>query len=190
MTRASITLAVIIACGPTYAGAQGLADVARAEQARRQTVEKSTAKTAKVYTNSSLKADTSLPMAATAPATTDPAKPGAAPANESKTPAAADKADTSASRDRAFWSARIGEARKALDRSRMFAEALQSRINALTADFTNRDDPAQRSVIEQDRKKALEELDRVKKDMADQTKAIAAIEDEARRAGVPAGWLR
>lgn len=84
----------------------------------------------------------------------------------------------------------MSEARAAAERSRMFAEALQSRINALTTDFTNRDDPAQRTVIENDRKKALEELERVKKDMLDQAKAITAIEDEARRAGVPPGWLR
>ena len=31
-----------------------------------------------------------------------------------------------------------------LDCDRLFAEALQSRINALTTDFTARDDPAQR----------------------------------------------
>jgi hypothetical protein len=58
-----------------------------------------------------------------------------------------------------------------------------------TTDFINRDDPAQ-AKLETDRKAALVELERVKKDMTDQTKAIAAIEEEARRAGVPAGWLR
>jgi len=72
----------------------------------------------------------------------------------------------------------------------MFADSLQTRINSLTTDFINRDDPAQRAKLETDRKAALAELERVKKDMTDQTKAIAAIEEEARRAGVPAGWLR
>ena len=69
-------------------------------------------------------------------------------------------------------------------------DSLQSRINALTTDFVNRDDPAQRAKIEADRKAALAELERVKKELDEQTKAITAIEDEARRAGVPAGWLR
>jgi hypothetical protein len=72
----------------------------------------------------------------------------------------------------------------------MFLEALQSRINALTTDFVNRDDPAQRAVIEQDRKKALTELERVRREIADRTKAIADLEEQARKAGVPAGWLR
>ena len=81
-------------------------------------------------------------------------------------------------------------ARAAIERSRLFAESLQSRINALTTDFVNRDDPAQRAKIETDRKAALAELDRVKKEMETQQKEIAAVEDEARRAGVPSGWLR
>jgi hypothetical protein len=72
----------------------------------------------------------------------------------------------------------------------MFAEALQSRINGLTADFTSRDDPAQRAVVANDRQKALAELDRVKNDITQQTKAIADIQEEARKGGVPPGWLR
>ena len=51
-------------------------------------------------------------------------------------------------------------------------------------------DPAQRALIEQKRLAAIAEQDRVKADIAKQTKALADIEDEARRANVPAGWLR
>lgn len=84
----------------------------------------------------------------------------------------------------------MAAARATVERSRMFAAALQTRINSLTADAINRDDPAQRSVLEQDRIGALAELDRVNKELVEQTQAIADIETEARRAGVPAGWLR
>jgi hypothetical protein len=191
MTRVSIALAVIIACGPTYVGAQTLADVARAEEARRKTVEKTT-KTAKVYTNNDLKPDTGTvtPSAPTTPAAPAPPVAGG-PAEVLKSPTgkAADVAPP-AMHDEAYWNGRLGEARKTLDRSRLFAEALQSRINALNTDFVNRDDPAQRAVIEGDRKKALDELKQVQQDLDDQTKAITAIQDEGRRAGVPAGWLR
>jgi hypothetical protein len=51
-------------------------------------------------------------------------------------------------------------------------------------------DPAQRALIEQKRLAAIAEQDRVKGDITRQTKALADIEDEARRANVPAGWLR
>ena len=82
------------------------------------------------------------------------------------------------------------EARAQLSRLQIFADSLQSRINALKTDFVNRDDPAQRSKIEQDLNAALAELERVNKDIALQNKAIKDLEDEARRAGVPPGWLR
>ena len=39
------------------------------------------------------------------------------------------------------------DARQALERSQMYLDALQSKINALWADFTARDDPAQRAQI-------------------------------------------
>ena len=67
---------------------------------------------------------------------------------------------------------------------------LYVRINALTTDFVNRDDPAQRGVLASDRQKATAELERLKKSIADTTRAIPALEEEARRANVPAGWLR
>jgi len=77
-----------------------------------------------------------------------------------------------------------------LSRAQTFADALQSRINVLSADFVNRDDPAQRNVIGADRQKAVDELARVKTEIAQFQKAITDIQDEARRANVPAGWVR
>ena len=41
-----------------------------------------------------------------------------------------------------------------------------------------------------DRQKALTELDRVKKEIQQHTKALADLQEEARKAGVPPGWLR
>ena len=77
-----------------------------------------------------------------------------------------------------------------MSRSQIFAESLQSRINALRTDFVNRDDPAQKAKLEGELNTALAELARVTKELDDQRKAITAIEEEARRAGVPPGWLR
>ncbi len=81
-------------------------------------------------------------------------------------------------------------AQEVLDRDSTFADALQSRIAALTTDFVNRDDPAQRSTIDRDRQKAIAELERLKKKVIEDKKAISDLEEEARRAGVPPGWLR
>ena len=71
-----------------------------------------------------------------------------------------------------------------------FAQALQNRVDMLWTDFVNRGDPVQQRAIEQERNKALAELEALKKEIDDNVRAIAQIEDDARRAGVPIGWLR
>ncbi len=84
----------------------------------------------------------------------------------------------------------MNELRTQLQRDQTYVEALQTRVNSLSADFVNRDDPAQRAVIANDRQKATAELERLKAQIEAGKKAIADLEEEARRAGVPAGWLR
>ena len=54
----------------------------------------------------------------------------------------------------------------------------------------NVDDPARRDVVAADRQKALSELDRVKAEILAHQKQITDIQTEARKAGVPAGWVR
>jgi hypothetical protein len=186
---------VLLAAVPTTSAAQGLADVARAEQERRKAAPKAT----KVYTNDDLRADTrarepipsvpagSPPPPAGTPAGAPAATAPGAPASAAATPA---EAPAEPKRDEEYWRNRITAAREQLERNRLFAEALQSRINALSTDFVNRDDPAQRALIAEDRQTALAGLARVENEILGITKTIADIEEEARRAGVPPGWLR
>ncbi|MEP7118600.1 MAG: hypothetical protein ABI880_13505 [Acidobacteriota bacterium] len=184
---AALGAALLIVAFPAAAPAQGLADVARAEQARR----KEQPKGSKIYTNDNVKTDItpSTPTTAAAPSTASTAD-AASPA----APAATTDADATATggerKDPAYWKGRMTAARESVERSKTFAEALQTRINSLTADVISRDDPAQQRLIGENRTKAVAELDRVQREIATQNKAIAAIEDEARKAGVPPGWLR
>jgi hypothetical protein len=172
-----VFFAVLVVAFAAPAAAQSLGDVAKKEEARRKKV----AKAGKVYTNDSLKpSDRSEPSSSGTPGVSAPSP--SAP----ETPAASD----SPKRDEKYWRERMAAARDGLERSKAFEEALQSRINALTADFTSRDDPYQRQVVGQNRQKALAELDRVKSDIAKYQKQIVDTEEEARRAGVPPGWLR
>jgi hypothetical protein len=171
----------LLMVGGATADAQSLADVARQEAERRKTI----GAPGKVYTNDSLRTEPAPAPPAETPAAPDAAIPDAAP----ETPAAGTPA-TTAPQTEADWRKRVAAARDNLARLQTFSEALQTRINALTADFTSRDDPAQRQVVAADRQKAMAELDRVKQEIADQQKAIAALQDEARKAGVPAGWVR
>lgn len=168
----------------TPLAAQGLADVARAEEARRKALKGQV----KVYTNETLRgADGGEPPAPPPPAA--PAPPAPAATAKPATPGTAKPAAVDP-KDEKVWRDRLAAARDALKRSQTFADALQTQINGLYTEFVNMSDPAQRAVIEKKRLSAIAEQDRVKADIVKQTKAIADIEDEARRANVPAGWLR
>jgi hypothetical protein len=183
---------LILAAASGIADAQSLAEVARKEQERRKTIKVSS----KVYTNDDLAppqpqrteqiSDTDMPPDRAATGGQEAAGTANPPPSRPPEP----EKPASPRRDEKYWRARIGEARAALARDEIFLEALQSRINALTADFTARDDPAQRAVIASDRQKALAELERVRAEIRQITTDIAEIEEEARRAGVPPGWLR
>lgn len=169
------------------ASAQSLGELAKREAERR----KAAPPAAKTYTNGDLKA-VPPPTGTPGKAAEDPAKPGDAKPGETK--GAPEKVDSTKppepAKDEAYWRARMNAARESVRSNEVFAEALQSRINALTAEFTAKDDPYQRAKVADDRQKALAEMARVKGEVENSKKAIADIEDEARRAGVPPGWIR
>jgi len=185
-----MTAGMLILASVAVASAQSLADVARQEEERRKAV----GTTGKVYTNEQLQpAPPPSGALVSTPATVQPAPtapPAGAPAGEAGKPGepAPGSADVPKTEDE--WRKRIAAEREALSRAQVFAVALQNRIDALATDFVNRDDPAQRSAVADDRQKALTELDRVKREIQQHEKAIATIQEQARRAGVPAGWVR
>jgi hypothetical protein len=166
--------------------AQSLADVAKKEEERRRHV-----KTGKVYTNTDLgpvKDGSAATTASSPSATGDATSPTDASTPRDKDTKAADaKSDE---QGESYWSKRMAGLRETLQRDQVYADALQSRINALTTDFVNRDDPAQRAQISSQREAAVNELSRLKKQIEGDRKAISEAEEDARKSGVPAGWLR
>ena len=116
------------------------------------------------------------------------AAPGTSAAVPSSPSGAAEKAGES--HDETWWRRRMSQAREALDRDQVLGEALQSRINGLTTDWSARDDPAQRQALSEQRERALTELQRMRDQIAADRKAVADIEEDARRQDVPAGWVR
>ncbi len=162
--------------------AQSLADVAKAEEARRKAIKPG----AKVYTNEDLGRTpaTSAAPAQPAPATTAAAKPGdpAAKPGEEK------PADPT--RTQAYWKERATTLQQSLSRNKLLLEALQSQVSGLTAQVLTTDDPGQRDLVQARLNRATGELQRVQQDIDKQTKAAAELQDEARKAGVPAGWVR
>ena len=181
MSRLFGALVILVAVAGT-AGAQSLADVARKEEARRKDIKKPS----RVITNKDLKASDN---AAPPPPADAQAPAPAAEAPSDKTEDGQPKAEAPAS-DEQVWRQKMADARTALDRSQTHLDALQNRIDGLWAQFTAHDNYVEREKIEADRKKALAEYDRVKAEIEDNKKAIADLEEQARRANVPAGWLR
>jgi hypothetical protein len=200
--RIVLVIATLVLPMKAVVFAQSLADVARQEEERRKAIKKPS----KVYTTQDLRRDSSgstpttvsAPAAPTKESTPSSSTPspgtngsaGSANAAPNDKPATATESSSQGAKDQAFWKGRITEAREQLERTKTLADAMQSRINALNTDFVNTDDPAKRSGVERDRQKARAELERLQKEMKEGTQAIADIEEEARRANVPPGWLR
>ena len=189
-----------------------LGSVAKKEAERRKT-----APSGKVYTNDSL---SPAPEPSSRPATSgsDAAPPASSSSDTDKSAtatsdkSATDKSTTEKSaadatdkaapakqvsadpaerkKEEAEWRERIKNEREALDRAKSYADALQIKINSLNTDFVNRDDPVQRAAIAAERDKSLAEMDRLKKEIAEHTKKIATIQQDARQAGAPPGWVR
>jgi hypothetical protein len=195
-----IVLGAVLTGAVASVRAQSLADVAKKEENRRRTAKNP----AKVYTNKDLGAaaagtpdaapDADASASADAKDAADPKAPSATKdgktADTKDTAKGADDKKSGDTKDQAYWSKRMSGLREALQRDQVYADALQSRINALTTDFVNRDDPAQRAQIGTQRETATNELNRLKKQIEDDKRAVSDAEEEARRSGVPSGWLR
>jgi len=179
--RWSAAAVVCVLLGAT-GWAQSLGELARREAERRRAIEKP----GRVYTNDDL--EPTPPPAAPA-ASPGPTAPPAAPA---PAPAVATEVSAEEEEDRGedWWRERIATLRRDLERAVLLQDALQSRINALTTDFTNRDDPAARELIAADRRRAIDELDRLFDEARDLEQQVADLEEEARRDAIPPGWLR
>ena len=174
----SVILAGLLAPPAGWAQARPtLGELAKKEQERRKAVK---APATKVLTTQDVPKGTPAPAP---PAPVEGTAPQAAAQKETEKP-------QEPAKDEAWWRQRISQAREELRRNEMFAEALQTRINSLTNDLSSRDDPYQRAKVAEERAKAILELERVKADVEANRKNIAGIEEEARRAGVPPGWLR
>ena len=177
MMRQAI-LAVVFVCaaaGAAVAQAPALGDVAKRSAERR----KSSATPTKAYTNKDMPASTIRDASAQGPAPS-----AASPATSSPAPKTEDE------RDESWWRGRITALREGLRRNEAFQEALQSRLNALAADMMGRDDPYQRAKLGEERGRAVSEMARVTAEIAAGKKAVEDFEEEARKAGVPPGWLR
>ena len=162
------------------ASAQSLADVAKAEEARRKSVKPG----AKVYTNEDLGG--TLPASAAAPAAAASASNNAKPADaKPKEQKAVDPTKTEK-----YWKDRASAIQETLSRLKLLQDALQTQVSGLNAEYLSMDDPGHRGLLETRMHRATLELQRVQQDIEKQTKAVADLHEEARKSGIAAGWVR
>lgn len=170
----SIVAAVLVA-GVVSAGAQSLADVARTEEARRQKM----AAPKKVYTDADVAKYAPAPGAQAAATTVTALDANGKPVGEQ---AAAQGLPA----DEAGWRARLQNARDGMDRNRLLLSALeqQARSAARKAGTPDGDEPAD------DGSNRAAEIKRLKAEMDTFRATLANAEEDARKAGVPPGWVR
>jgi hypothetical protein len=132
---------------------------------------------AKVYTNDDLKEshDASEQKAA-APAAPAPEAPAPTPTMDPSQ----------------RWRRDGKQRREAVTRAEAKVAAIQARIDALMLDLnpTNVGDPNRLQTIEAEKAKALADLETAKEELAQARQGVEDLEEEARKAGVPPGWLR
>ena len=180
---------LLVAAAAANVNAQSLVEVARQERMRREALARQAGPNAappKVYGDADLVHRGGLTVRIGDAVPDAPARPAAA-GSEAPAPPPPDAATAG---DEQRWRDRMTAARQALEQAELGAAALQTQVDGLWADFTSRDDPAQRSAIDQERQAALAELDETRAGIDELTRAIVDLRGEARRAGVPPGWLR
>lgn len=182
--------ALALALAAAGAPAQSLIEVARQEKTRREAI--APEDRARVYTNDDLRDSGgltigALPTVGAAPAAdagSGRAGHGVGGGEAAAGPEAGEGLDENA------WRTRLTAARQARARAGLMASALQNRADGLWAQFTAMDDPARRREVRRQRNEALAELKRTQAETERLEQEIRDAHEEARRAGVPPGWLR
>ena len=178
-------ISLVVLSAPALA--QGLADLARAAEAARKTETDKPA--VKVYTNNDLPAiDRPAPgaEASGAPVPNDlTSTPQPAPAVTPSSPEA-----PSSERGEEYWRERMRPLKERLDRDRALAAETRRQADAL---MQSADRCFRIGIVCADYTESLRLSETHKTMLADVARdeqAVVALEEEARRAGVPPGWLR
>jgi hypothetical protein len=143
-----------------------------------------TGKATRLYTN------VDLPPVVEEIADPRPAPVGSGTPGSASVAASAPPAAPAEIRDEAWWQNRVTALRTSTERHVLLADAMQTRINSLTADVVSRDDPFQRAELRLQLQQALSEFDRLQVLVIEGRRSLEDVLAEARRAGVPPGWVR
>lgn len=178
--RRLVRLTLLVTAVASPLAAQSLGEVAARTSKERKGAP------AKVYTNDDLDAARSAPEGKGTVST-----PGA-PA-PSATPPSANAPSPAPTMDPAErWRRDAKQRRDAITRAEAKAAALQAKIDALMLDRdpVNVTDPNRLQTLEAVKAKAMQDLETAKTELSEARQALEALEEDARKNGVPPGWLR
>lgn len=174
LVAGTVVLGVLVA-GVVSAGAQSLADVARNEEARRKGIKRPS----RVYTD----ADISKFGAVTAE--TQQAASTVTALDASGKPVGEAAAAAGLPADEEGWRARLQSARDGVDRTRLLVNALEQQARTAKAKAGDTDGDG-----EDPNAGRAAEIKRLKAEMETFRQTLANAEEDARKAGVPPGWVR
>jgi hypothetical protein len=189
LTPISAALVLLVAVPPVV-GAQSLGEIAKREEEKKK---KSSKPPAKVYTEEDLKkaresgsgtvnvlpeiAGSSGPAASQRPSASD----GAPAGGEGGSP-----------RDEKYWRAEAARRRDAIKVAESKVQMLEAQVAGLRSDMspTNTQDPNRLQNQDRELRQALDNLEAAHHDLDAARQSLANLDDEARRAGAPPGWVR
>lgn len=186
MNLRRIALAVLFVFLPMLVQAQDLATLARKEKERRAKV----AKPVKVLTEE----DGKDAAAKGAGSVTSLGGEASAPSTSAETPSKG-QAPAETEAQRAAWQARATTARAAVTNAEKALTQMERELSTYRSDMTpvsaaDAQDPMRLQKREVRIVEMNKRIEAQKTAIADAKKALVAFEQEARRRGVPAGWLR
>jgi hypothetical protein len=176
-----IVVAVLLTCLPSLAAGQSLGEAARKEAERREKNKKAGVK-AKSYT------DQDLPSSGAKPPTGADGEPTAPPDTIPPAPASSEVEDESDSRAQAEagWRERLADLTAQRDKAKAIHEELSKLWLVEGEQYV--DDKGRVVIASLGDLRA--KIARAKERWDAAEKAIADLHEEARRAGIPPGWLR
>jgi chromosome segregation ATPase len=169
--------------------AQSLGDVAKREDEKKKKKAAKPPATAKVYTEEDLKKARESGSAAV---TVLPDRGSSSSTSDDDETASGEGRPGGGRRNERYWRTRAAQLRTAVQRADSRITELESRIAALRNDRnpTNLQDPNRLQTRERDLQRAQVDLEAARREAEAARKAIADLEDEARRQGALPGWVR
>jgi hypothetical protein len=188
LTPISAALVLLVAV-PVVVGAQSLGEIAKREEEKKK---KSSKPPAKVYTEEDLKKARESGSGTVNVLPEIPGSSGAAASQRPSGDGAPAGGEGGGIRDEKYWRAEAARRRDAIKVAESKVQMLEAQVAGLRSDMspTNTQDPNRLQNQDRELRQALDNLEAARHDLDAARQSLANLDDEARRAGVPPGWVR